>query len=81
MARIELVWPDGSIVAGASYREVEDALAASQWRDFGSRRAFRQAMRRRAEMWSGVRLPRRVQTSRGFVRSLADAGLCMIHED
>lgn len=78
MARIETIWPDGSIVAGSSYREVEDKLRADQWTTV-SRRRFREEMRDRAERWSGTRPPRR-RTSRGFVRSLADAGLCMIVE-
>lgn len=76
---IEVVWPDGSILAGASYREVEDALRATQWTSYRTRRAFREEMRRRAGLWSGARL-HGPQTSRGFVRSLAGAGMCIIHE-
>lgn len=76
---VNLIWPDGSITRGESYREAEDALRATQWREFRTRREFRADMRHRALVWSGVRLPRR-RTSRGFIRSLADAGLCMIEE-
>jgi hypothetical protein len=76
---VELIWPDGTLTSGRTYREVEDRLRADQWTQL-SRRAFREEMRRRAEVWSGSRLPSR-RTSRGFIRSLADAGLCLIIEE
>lgn len=81
-ARLSLIWPDGSIVSGASYRELEDALRATQWHEYRSRRAFRSEMRRRSGLWSGspVRSPLVPQTSEEFVRSLAASGMCMLDE-
>jgi hypothetical protein len=78
---INLIFPDGSIVSGATYREVEDALRASQWHTFGSRRSFRREMRRRAVLWSGrVSKPLPYQTSKQFIYSLAHSGMLMIEE-
>jgi hypothetical protein len=72
---IELLWPDGTLTTGRSWREVEDAVRAQQWHTFRNRRAFRAEMRRRAEVWSGHGLPplSREANSRAFLRQLADA--------
>lgn len=79
MQRINLIWPDGSIVSGATFAEVEEALRASQWRTYPNRRAFRREMRRRAEAWSGRRnKPVLYQTPKAFIYSLVHADLCMI---
>jgi hypothetical protein len=73
-ATIELLWPDGTLTTGASWREVEDAVRAQQWHTFRTRRAFRAEMRRRAEIWSGRSVaPGREASSRAFLRQLADA--------
>jgi hypothetical protein len=78
---INLIFPDGSIVSGASFREVEDALRATQWHAFASRRSFRQEMRRRARLWSGrISKPLAYQTSKQFIYSLAHSGMLMVED-
>lgn len=79
--RINLIWPDGSIVSGATFAEVEEALRATQWHTFQTRRAFRREMRKRAVVWSGRQSkPVLYQTPKAFIYSLVHAGLCMIEE-
>jgi hypothetical protein len=82
MKRISLIWPDGSIVTGSSYAEVEEALRASQWNTYRTRREFRREMRRRAVLWTGraVAKPISWQTSKGFIMTLVDSGMCMLDE-
>jgi hypothetical protein len=82
MKRISLIWPDGSIVTGSSYAEVEEALRASQWNTYRTRREFRREMRRRAVLWTGrdVSKPIAWQTSKGFIMTLVDSGMCMLDE-
>lgn len=82
MKTISLIWPDGSIVTGASYAEVEDALRATQWHTYRSRREFRREMRRRAALWAGQRVSKPIawQTSKGFIMTLVNAGMCMLDE-
>lgn len=76
---IELIWPDGGITTGATWREVEDAVRAAQWRPFKTRREFRREMRRRALEWSGeMPVSGPPWTSKAFIQSLADRGLFMI---
>jgi hypothetical protein len=80
MRRIEVIFPSG-VVTGATFREAEDALRATQKRPYPSRRAFRRDMKRRAILWGGKRVASGpVQTSRGFLRTLAKAGLCRIEK-
>jgi hypothetical protein len=76
-----LIFPDGTIVTGKSFSELEDALRASQWHTYKSRREFRQEMRHRAALWSG-RTPKPVgyQTSKAFIYSLINSGMCLIEE-
>jgi hypothetical protein len=82
MRTITLLWPDGKITSGRTWTEVEAAMRAEQPYAYRSRRAFRDEMRHRAEVWSGERLPKRYpQTARGFIHSLADLGLYMIVEE
>lgn len=79
---IELIFPDGEVVTGTTFRETENALRASQWNSYPSRRAFRREMRRRAILWSGKRtvmfFP--VRTSKLFLRSLAKVGMFRIEK-
>lgn len=79
---VSLIWPDGSIVTGRSFAEVEEALRASQWTTYPSRRAFRREMRRRAELWTGRRVSKPIawQTPKGFIYTLVNSGMCMIEE-
>jgi hypothetical protein len=78
--RLELLWPDGSVTTARSYAGAERAIRAAQWHTFKDARSFRRAMRERAHAWSGapVKAPGRGQTSRQFIRSLAEAGLFML---
>jgi hypothetical protein len=80
---LNLIFPDGSIVTGSSFTELEASLRASQWRTFESRREFRREMRARAEVWSGER-PRKpvvYQSSKSFILSLVHSGMCMLEVD
>lgn len=76
---LNLIWPDGTIVTATTYLELEDALRASQWQPFKSRREFRREMRRRAAVWTG-RPPKPVlyQTSKAFIYQLVNSGMCML---
>lgn len=77
--RINLVFPDGSIVSGATFAEVEDALRASQWHTYSTRRAFRREMRKRAAHWTGrVQKPVLYQTPKAFIYQLVNSELCML---
>lgn len=82
MKRISLIWPDGAIVSGATYAELENALRASQWTTYPSRRAFRREMRTRAAIWSGRRVAKPIawQTPKAFIWTLVNSGMCMIEE-
>lgn len=78
---LNLIWPDGSIVTGATYRELEDALRASQWHDFGTRREFRAELRHRAAIYTGKPFPPiQFQTSKQFIHSLVHSGICMLED-
>ena len=78
---LNLIFPDGSIVTGRTFADLEDALRASQWHDFKTRREFRQEMRRRAELWSGRKAkPVLYQTHKGFIYHLVNSGMCMLEE-
>ena len=76
--RITLVWPDGTITTGETYREVEDAVRAAQWVTYPTRHAFRQDMRRRAAVWSGFNAPRLSYTPKDFINTLAAAGMFLV---
>jgi hypothetical protein len=79
MKRINLIFPDGSIVSGASFAELEEALRATQWHTFKTRRDFRREMRRRASLWTGRPVkPVIYQTPKAFIYHLVNSGLCMI---
>lgn len=81
---LNLLWPDGSLITADTWRELEDALRATQWSTFKSRRSFRREMRRRAAEWSGRKLkPVGIQSSREFIMSLVHADMCtlVIDED
>jgi hypothetical protein len=78
---LNLIFPDGSIVTGRTYQELEEALRATQWRPYKSRRAFRRDMRRRAENWSGrPAKPILYQTPKAFIHTLVNSGMCMLEE-
>jgi hypothetical protein len=79
---LNLIFPDGTIVTGASFKELEDALRASQWQEYDSRREFRTEMRHRAELWTGrpARKPVLYQTPKGFIYHLVNSGMCMLEE-
>jgi hypothetical protein len=76
---INLIFPDGAIVTGNTFRELEDALRASQWNTYMSRPHFRVDMPHRAAMWSGRRGKLVVrQTSKQFIYHLVHSGMCLI---
>lgn len=81
MKKLNLIFPDGSIVSGNSFADLEESLRASQWHAFKSRRAFRQEMRRRAALWSGRRpKPIQFQSSKAFIYHLVHSGMCMLED-
>jgi hypothetical protein len=71
--KITLHWYDGGITTGATWREIEDNIRASQWFPFDSRHEFRDEMRARAIVWSGTHLPSMSHNSEKFVRDLESA--------
>ena len=75
--RFTLIWPDGSIITGGSYRECEDMIRAGQWRLFRSRRWFRRALAHRAHVWSGRSVSVRGSSER-FLTGLAAVGMFML---
>ena len=79
---VQVIFPDGSLIEGESYRAVEDRYRAAQFASYRTRAGFRAAIRRRAKLWSATEIGHtyRPETSREFIRSLADAGLCVINE-
>lgn len=79
MRRLNLIWPDGTIVTGRTFAELEEALRASQWTPYKTRREFRREMRRRAGVWTGRR-PKPVvyQTPKAFIYQLVNSGMCML---
>lgn len=80
--RLNLMFPDGSLVTGATFAELEEALRASQWESFKSRREFRREMRRRSLLWSGRTFAKPVlyQTPKAFIYQLVNSGMCMLDD-
>jgi hypothetical protein len=81
-ARLNLIWPDGSIITADTFAELEEALRASQWHTFKSRREFRREMRKRAWAWSGHKpgKPILYQTPKAFIYTLVNSGMCMLED-
>jgi len=76
---LNLIFPDGSIVTGRTFAELEEALRATQWRPYKTRREFRRDLRRRAANWSGrAQKPVIYQTPKGFIYHLVNSGMCML---
>lgn len=76
---ISVLFTDGTLVIGKTYRAAEDALRASQWSTYSTRREFRREMRARARVWSGRTLKaRNTLTSKSFLNALASVGMCRI---
>lgn len=73
--RVVSLWPDGSIISGEGWQELEDTLRARQWHHY-NRNAFRREMRRRAELWSGAKIP--VSSAEAMLRGLEQAGMCRL---
>ena len=80
MIVIEIIWEDGSMTSGRSWRELEDEIRVAQWQPYKSRREFRKDMRRRARIWSGAPVKSTGYGSRAFIESLARSGLIQIHK-
>lgn len=79
MTNLNLIFPDGSIVTGRTFQELEEALRASQWRPYKSRREFRREMRGRAANWSGrIQKPVLYQSPKAFIYTLINSGMCML---
>lgn len=78
---LNLIFTDGSLVTGRTYAELEDALRASQWHEYKSRREFRSEMRHRAALWTG-RKPKPIlyQTPKAFIYQLVHSGMCLLED-
>lgn len=77
---IELIWPNGEITTGKTWREAEEAARAAQWSPYKTRSEFRREMRRRAEVWSGERV-KTGGSSEAFMRGLGEVNMFMIVEE
>lgn len=76
--KITLTWYDGSRTTGASWHEAEEAVRAAQWVEYPTRVAFRQDLRHRCKVWSGVRPNMTHASSENFLRALELSGLCRV---
>jgi len=74
---IELLWPDGTVSSGKTYREVEEYMRHSQWRGFKTRWEFRHEMQKRAMAWSGRKVSVTGSPER-FIRRLASVGMFLL---
>jgi len=77
---IELLWPNGEVSSGETWRDVEDSVRSSQWSPYKTRAEFRREMRRRALVWSGQTV-RTGRTSESFIKALGAVNMFMIVED
>ena len=77
MQKITTIWPDGSLIAGESWRDVEEQLRARQWQKY-SVGQLRREMRRRAEVWSGEGTEVRVSSAEAMFRDLEASGMIRI---
>lgn len=80
MKLITLLWPNGEITTGHTWREIEDAVRAAQWQMYPTRLDFRDEMVMRAEVWSGI-MVKHGKTSEEFINNLSDAHMFMIVEE
>ena len=78
--RITVMWDDGEMTTGDTWREVEDNIRASQWHTFASREDFRTEMRYRCYSWSGE-FPNAANSSKEFINSLAELGMFLVVVD
>lgn len=73
-----VMWSDGTLMSGRTWRAVEDELRDSQkWGKYPDVREFREEMAHRAMVWSGTVLTDADVdgTSYRFLRSLERAGM------
>lgn len=78
---LNLIFPDGTLVTGRTFAELESALRATQWHAYPTGRAFRREMRRRVELWTGRRQkPVLYQTPKAFIYQLVHSGMCMLED-
>lgn len=71
MTIIQAIFPDGAIYTAATYKDLELELRKDVWNP-SHRRPFRNAMSKRAMVWSGAEVPTD-QRSRGFLEGLEAA--------
>lgn len=76
---IQVLWPDGGVAQGETWRELEEAMRAAEWHAFPNRHAYRVELRARAKAWSGEPC-RATGTSRQFLLGLAKCGLFQVFE-
>lgn len=72
---IETIWPDGTVVSGNDWPDLEQSLRCQQWHKY-SRNGFRREMRRRAKLWAGEKLA--TKTAEAMFLDLQRLGMCRI---
>ena len=73
--RITTIWPDGTMIDARTWHELEEQVRLRQWHKF-SVGQFRAEMRRRAEIWAGVRIS--IKSSEALFRGLESCGMVRI---
>lgn len=77
---LTVIWEDGGLTTGDSFRELEDNIRAAQWDTFDHRHEFRQEMRHRCFVHTG-QWPKPAHTSRAFIQGLAELGMFLLVEE
>lgn len=75
--KITTIWPDGTLITGPSWRDLEEQLRSRQWQRY-SVGQLRREMRRRAEIWSGEGTQVRVSSARDLFRDLEACGMIRV---
>lgn len=77
---IQVLWPDGGLSTGSTWRELEDAMRAAEWHAYPTRHAYRVELRARAKAWTGEPC-RATGTSKQFIMALAKCGVLQVFND
>ena len=72
---ISTIWPDGTLIEARNWHELEEQVRVRQWHKF-SVGQFRNEMRRRAEVWAGVRIS--IRSAEALFRGLENCGMVRI---
>jgi hypothetical protein len=75
---ISILWANGEITTGDSWKEIEENIRACQWHTYSSQSEFRKSMLNRARIVSGNE-PTSVNTSKQFIQRLAEHNMFLIY--